>query len=456
MVNPRGHKRKLWYIALTLGALILLGRPVQAEDAGAHSCGKVNLAHLDHLQRVVLLNGEEVRVVQIYSEAPDYHLVGDEDEGFTCVDDVARAARLYLLLYKQESNPEYLERARGMLSFVMAMQATDGEFYNFLLPGPVINTGHKNSAKAIDWWTARGFRALAEGYGVFKPIDPEFAARLRTAVELTLNRLRTYDPARGNGEYELGHDAAAEFLSGFAAWYRATGDEKVLPTLNTFADWVLAGVRRPTKEFPFTVHKPWRNQWHAWGQAQVEALATAGALLDRPEWVASARAEAEGWQRWLLVRGGLNSLEFTDSGYENEKQFPQIAYDFNSMVQANAALYRATEDTAFAWAAMLAGSWFCGDNPAKDAVYDATTGRGYDGIVGPGEINRNSGAESTIESLMAMATLRELPVDEGALEVRRIQHEGTDSAVFSGEGWKITLRREGSVYGVEVIHNRKG
>ncbi|MFH0881358.1 MAG: hypothetical protein V2A56_00055 [bacterium] len=451
----RGKKRNLRLLTMAFGVFFAANLSVYAEGTAATSCGRINLAHLDHLQSVVMLNGEEVRVVQIYSEAPDYHLISDSDEGFTCVDDVARAARLYLLLYNQEKNPVYLEKARGMLKFVMAMQATDGEFYNFLLPGPVINMSHQNSVKAIDWWSARAFRALAEGYEVFMAADPEFAGKLRAAVQRTLVRLRTYDPAKGNGEYELGYDAAAEFLSGFVAWYRVTNDKEMLPTLNRFADWVMQGTRQPTAEFPFTVHKPWRNLWHAWGQTQVEALANAGALLGNPEWIASARAEAEGWQRWLLVRGGLNYLEFNDSSYEKEKQFPQIAYDFNSMVQANAALFQATGDTAFAWTAVLAGSWFCGNNPAGVEIYDSATGRGYDGIVGPGEINRNSGAESTVEALMAMAQLYDLPVNRKALSVRQSDQEGMDSAVFSGNGWTITLRRNGSKYGLEVLHSRE-
>ena len=52
----------------------------------------------------------------------------------------------------------------------------------------------------------------------------------------------------------------------------------------------------------------------------------------------------------------------------------------------------------------LAAGWFYGNNSAVFAMYDPTTGRGYDGLMGPSEfrVNRNAGAESTIEALMAL------------------------------------------------------
>ena len=133
-MNRCVNRKRFILIAAIAGLLLASSLSAYAEDSAAPDCGTVNLAHLEHLQKIVMLNGEEVRVVQIYSEAPDYHLVGDSDEGFTCVDDVARAARLYMLLYQQKKNPDDLVRAKGMLAFVMGMQAQDGEFYNFLLP----------------------------------------------------------------------------------------------------------------------------------------------------------------------------------------------------------------------------------------------------------------------------------------------------------------------------------
>ncbi len=68
-------------------------QPVSNQTPTIKDSSFVNTKHLDHLYTPVqFLNGEKAAGIFIYSEAPDYHLVGDSDEGYTCVDDVARAA----------------------------------------------------------------------------------------------------------------------------------------------------------------------------------------------------------------------------------------------------------------------------------------------------------------------------------------------------------------------------
>ena len=49
--------------------------------------------------------------------------------------------------------------------------------------------------------------------------------------------------------------------------------------------------------------------------------------------------------------------------------------------------------------------WFNDDNPAKTIIYDPSTGRCFDGIQSEKQINQNSGAESTIEALLALQEL---------------------------------------------------
>src|SRR5664279_2095646 len=57
----------------------------------------VNTSHLDYLYTpVTFADGTNAAGVYIYAEAPDYHLVGAAGEGYTCVDDVSRAALVYL------------------------------------------------------------------------------------------------------------------------------------------------------------------------------------------------------------------------------------------------------------------------------------------------------------------------------------------------------------------------
>jgi hypothetical protein len=50
-------------------------------------------------------------------------------------------------------------------------------------------------------------------------------------------------------------------------------------------------------------------------------------------------------------------------------------------------------------------SWFFGGNDATKSMYDVNTGRCYDAINSAENINMNSGAESTIEALLAISAL---------------------------------------------------
>jgi hypothetical protein len=75
------------------------------------------------------------------------------------------------------------------------------------------------------------------------------------------------------------------------------------------------------------------------------------------------------------------------------------------MIFACLKAYEVThEEKYFTRATELAG-WFTGKNFAGKPMFDASEGRGFDGIDETLAINRNSGAESTIESLLSLQAL---------------------------------------------------
>src|SRR5687767_12549679 len=165
--------------------LLIMGIPMQTQDEML-----VNLDHLKFLTEMVNINEQEMALVHIYSEAPDYEWVDAAGEGLAAVDDVARAAIVYLWHYEQTGDEESLELARYSLNFVMYMQAEDGEFYNFVTDasGNINRTG-STSYKSLSWWAMRGLWALGEGVRVFAAIDPNYAdtlaeAYLRTEMAL--------------------------------------------------------------------------------------------------------------------------------------------------------------------------------------------------------------------------------------------------------------------------------
>src|SRR5206468_4750133 len=163
--------------------------------------------------------------------------------------------------------------------------------------------------------------------------------------------------------------------------------------------------------------------WHAWGSTQTFALARAGKQLNRPEWVESARREANTFYARLLAGEMVSEWGVLPSSY------PQIAYGIDSMTQGLLAVYGATGDDKYAHLAGLTAGWFYGNNSAGFAMYDPATGRGYDGLMGPSEfrVNRNSGAESTIEALMTLQAVGADPVARRYLTYRP----------QSGNSWQV-------------------
>ena len=87
----------------------------------------------------------------------------------------------------------------------------------------------------------------------------------------------------------------------------------------------------------------------------------------------------------------------------------QIAYGADSRLQSLLATADATGRDAALGLAGIVGAWYFGANPAGEAMYDPATGVTYDGISGSGEVNHNSGAESTIHGLLSMIALDQHP-----------------------------------------------
>ncbi|MBC8170211.1 MAG: hypothetical protein H7X77_01005, partial [Anaerolineae bacterium] len=79
-------------LRLALAALLL----VMTIQVGAQAAELVNLDHLRFLTQPVTIDATDMAIVHIYSEAPDYEWVDAAGEGLSAVDDVARAAVVYL------------------------------------------------------------------------------------------------------------------------------------------------------------------------------------------------------------------------------------------------------------------------------------------------------------------------------------------------------------------------
>ncbi len=418
--------------AAILGALLYV-RGLNQKLPPTERQGLINAAHLDFLTEPIEVAGRPMAIVHIYSEAPAYRWVDASGEGISAVDDIARAVLVYLDLGSRDAGGPALERARLLLETVMYLQTPDGQYYNFLRDrAGTINTDGPTSYADWGWWAARGQRALAGGYAAFRTVDPAFAARLRGAYEMgeaALERALTESAATESrlhgvrqpaGLIKGGTDVSSLALLGLAEWYAVEPNDTTRRVAFRLGQAVSESSAGDGLTYPFGLRPSTTSStafWHAWGGHSVEALARAGQAFRRDDWVAAAAAEAETWYGRLLTGGMIREIGVLPRRYD------QIAYGQAPIVLGYVALAEATGEDRYRRLAGLAAAWFFGDNPAGTPIYDPATGRGFDGVSGATElrVNRNAGAESTIEALLALQAVADDPISSPFLAARAVE-----------------------------------
>jgi multiple sugar transport system substrate-binding protein len=408
-----------------------------------------------------VVNGRPVRVVALYAEAPDYRPSGSPDrdgsEGIACVDDAARAAIVYLRAYEESGDARDRDEAQGLLRFVAAMEQGDGEFLNFIDAQGRPNRDAPSSRKSMSYWGARGVWALAEGVRVFGRLDPDRAKELRGPLDRGVLRIaREVDGGRLIGGSAT---ATSEALLGLLTLQQVEPSPARAALAARTAELLvpLAGGSSTEPPWGARVDRP-GVAWHAWGARSTAALATAAVVLARPDLLVAARKEADAsWSRFILA--GQVPSEIAPDGAA--KLFPQIAYGVSPIVDGYLALAEATGERKYAALAGLTSAWLLGANPAGVAMYDERNGRTFDGIDGPSptQVNRNAGAESTVESLLALQRVTRSAEAAEYLRYRPVAPP-TDSLANVPDRREFTSPDDGRVMvrridaGVEVVESR--
>ena len=210
-------------------------------------------------------------------------------------------------------------------------------------------------------------------------------------------------------------DQAADLMLALEKYYRRTNDGRAPGLITQLAEGILVMQAGDSLNFPYGAFLSWNNTWHAYGNIQAYALLRAGSLLNNPTYINKALAEVDNFYPWLIKDGFLNY--FTIKGKEGryeitaQEKFPQIAYGIRPVVYACTEAYRITGKDKYLDLAKQAAAWLAGDNPAGRIMWDPVTGRCFDGIINSEKINLNSGAESTIEALLALQALEKSGID---------------------------------------------
>jgi len=404
-------------------------QPVQPKDTSL-----VNTSHLDYLYiPITFSTGTKAAGIFIYSEAPDYHLVGDVDEGFTCVDDVARAAQVYLRSKKFSSDTTVQSKAFNLIRFILEMQADNGYFYNFLFPDNSINKNGITSVNNPEWWSWRALYTLTEASPIVKTKDTELSGKIDMAVNKLVSRIKT-DLINSPQTTKVvsgitvpqwlpagsGTDQAAILILGLIPYCQATNDAELTSYVRKLADGIALMQQEDATHFSYGCFLSWENTWHAYASDQAFSLLKAGIFLSETMYTTRAMAEIDNFYSWLLQNGMKSSFVASKSGNQvqlvSEKSYEQIAYGLRPMVFAAIEAYRLTNQQKYADMAGRLAAWFLGANDAGTNMYSLSTGRCYDGITSPGNVNRNAGAESTIEALLALQRVESYPAVKAALD----------------------------------------
>jgi multiple sugar transport system substrate-binding protein len=420
------------------------------------------LDYLQHLGLNAVVRGRPVRVVSLYANAPDYRPTGSPErdgfEGIASLDDAARAAVVYLREYEATGDVHTRDEAVRLLNFVTAMEQGDGEFVNFIDSAGRLNRGAPSSRKSMSYWAARSIWALGEAVRVLGPQDSTLLKTMRPVLDRAVTRMaREIEAGRLIGGSTT---ATAEALLGLLARQRVERSTTLVPLATRTAQLLAAhsAGNNTTAPWGAYVDRP-DAPWHAWGARSPEALAIAGTALGHSEFTASARREADGlWGRFLLA-GGIPSAVAPDG---TATWYPQIAYGIGPIVEGYLALAEATGERRYAVFAGLAASWLLGANPAGISMYDEKTGRTFDGIDGPSlaKVNRNSGAESTIEALLALQSVTSNPDAAEYLHYRPVGDQSASLASvpeqreYTGPGGMRLVLRRGPA-GVEIARDEQ-
>jgi hypothetical protein len=392
----------------------------------------LNTAHLERLAVPVLFpNGEKAEGIYIYADAPSYNPVIAGGEGFTCVDDVAREVLFYLRSSKLSTDTVIQNKVYGLLRFIINMQSDNGYFYNFLQHGNVINKTGITSINQPKWWSWRALQALTEAGPFVKQNNILLSGRVDAVVVklITVIKMELVDlpltTVQINGIdvpqwLPEGADQAATLILGLIPYCQATGDVVIKNYIRKLADGIVMTQFGDAAHFPYSCFLSSGNGWHAYGSDQASAIFKAGIFLNDTSFTSKAMAEVNNFYPWLLNNGFKNAFDvsFANGVFagENTKEFEQIAYGIRPMVFAAIDAYVITSDERYADMAGHLAAWFLGKNTAGANMFSVNTGRCFDAINTGNNINKNSGAESTIEALLTMQRVSNYPTVKAAMD----------------------------------------
>jgi len=403
--------------------LVLLFLTSLASHGAVRSHSLVNLNHLNKLYEDVTINYRKCGIIHIYCDYPDYKWTDAADEGITCMDDCVRAAIAYMNEYSLSKNKDCFEKAKRLTRTMMFLQSENGFFYNFLNKDLSINKKGKTSIDEPNWWSWRAIWGLSEAYSFFKANEASFAKEiypvLHKSIYKTIGWLDTSNTTVIINGYKLpaylpfqtGSDQTAIIVKALIKYYSNFKDNRIKNTIIRLCNGIIDMQSGDKNVFPYYAFFSWQTSWHAWGNNQSEALIMASNALKEKKYLKAALNEIDNFYNYLININYINEFEIENKdGKPNilkHVKYSQIAYGITPLIQACSEAYKATGNIKYANKAFEISKWYFGGNSANATMYHVSNGGCYDGINDSLTVNKNMGAESTIEALFAMQSLEQ-------------------------------------------------
>jgi hypothetical protein len=393
----------------------------------------VNHQHLDQLYTpVVFSDGTHAAGVFIYSQYPDYHPVEATGEGYTCVDDVSRAALFYLRSPSLKNDTTVQAKLFNLVGFMLEMQAPSGYFYNFLQQGSSINMFGPTSVATPNWWSWRALQSLSEAYPVIKGMNADLAVKINTSLQKLVSVIKsdmiplpkTTEVVNGITIPQWlpagsGTDQAATLMLGLINYSIQNPDSVLVAYIRKLADGLVLMQLGDSVTYPYDMILSWQNTWHAYGSDQALALLQAGVYLNDSLYINTGFQTINNLFAWVLKNNFKSSVVLNKvngvTGQVSGNNYDQIAYGFRPLISAASKAFQLTGEAKYADLAGQLAAWFLGANDASAQMYNPANGICFDGISSGNSINKNSGAESTIESLLSFQIVEAIPEIKTAL-----------------------------------------
>jgi hypothetical protein len=180
-----------------------------------------------------------------------------------------------------------------------------------------------------------------------------------------------------------------------------SGDFELRPAIQKIAEG-LVGFQFRREGHPLDgLYFCWQNSWHDWGANQPLALVEAFKITGDSTFYKSVQIWAENLVPFHIENKLPREIALNPGGSYHLKQLPQIAYGVNALYSGIQSFADLSGEKKYQQYAERIFNWFSGNNLARTRMYWPETGVTFDGIDEDKTVNRNSGAESTIEGLLA-------------------------------------------------------